>query len=44
MGTIKGGVQGGFNGKVGAVVGSHWMGKAVMRGRSTAKRAKSSAL
>ncbi len=28
MGTIKGGVLGGFNGKVGAVVGSHWKGKA----------------
>ena len=44
MGTIKGGVLGGFNGKVGAVVGSHWKGKAIMRGKSTAKRAKSSAL
>jgi hypothetical protein len=44
MGTISGGVLGGFNGKVGAVIGSHWKGKAVMRGRSTAKRAKSSAL
>jgi hypothetical protein len=44
MGTINGGVLGGFNGKVGAVIGSHWKGKAVMRGKSTAKRAKSSAL
>jgi hypothetical protein len=44
MGTIEGGVLGGFNGKVGAVIGSHWKGKAVMRGKSTAKRAKSSAL
>ncbi len=44
MGTIQGGVLGGFNGKVGAVIGSHWKGKAVMRGKSTAKRAKSSAL
>ena len=42
MGTIEGGVLGGFNGKVGAVIGSHWKGKAVMRGKSTAKRAKSS--
>jgi hypothetical protein len=44
MGTIQGGVLGGFNGKVGAVIGSHWKGKAVMRGKSTARRAKSSAL
>lgn len=44
MGTIQGGVLGGFNGKVGAVIGSHWKGKAVMRGKSTAKRAKSSEL
>jgi hypothetical protein len=41
MGTIQGGVLGGFNGKVGAVVGSHWKGKAVMRGRPTGKRGKS---
>jgi hypothetical protein len=44
MGTIEGGVLGGFNGKVGAVIGSHWKGKAVMRGKSTAKKGKSSAL
>jgi hypothetical protein len=44
MGTISGGVLGGFNGKVGAVVGSHWKGKSVMRGRSTKKKAKSSVL
>src|SRR5579864_3808229 len=44
MGTINGGVLGGFNGKVGAVIGSHWKGKPIMRGKSTAKRAKSSEL
>jgi len=44
MGTINGGVLGGFNGKVGAVIGSHWKGKPVMRGKSTAKRGKSSEL
>jgi hypothetical protein len=32
VGTIDGAVLCGFNWKVGAVVGSHWKGKAVMRG------------
>ncbi|MBQ3843727.1 MAG: hypothetical protein II817_01950 [Bacteroidales bacterium] len=32
MGTIKQGILGGFNGKVGTVVGSSWKGEAYMRG------------
>lgn len=32
MGKIKQGILGGFNGKVGAVIGSSWRGKSVMRG------------
>lgn len=31
MGTIKQGILGGFNGKVGTVIGYSWKGKAVMR-------------
>ena len=34
MGTIKQGILGGFNGKVGTVVGSSWKGTAYMRGRA----------
>lgn len=32
MGKIKGGILGGFNGKVGNVIGFAWKGRAVMRG------------
>jgi hypothetical protein len=32
MGKLYGGINGAFSGKVGAVVGYMWMGKAVMRG------------
>src|SRR5450432_2498888 len=31
MGTFKKGIMGGFNGKVGSVVGSSWRGKTVMK-------------
>ena len=34
MGTIKQGILGGFNGKVGTVIGSSWKGQAYMRGRA----------
>ena len=34
MGTIKQGILGGFNGKVGTVVGSSWKGTAYMKGRA----------
>ncbi len=34
MGTIKQGILGEFNGKVGTVVGSSWKGTAYMRGRA----------
>ena len=34
MGKIKQGILGGFNGKVGTVVGFSWKGKSVMRGRA----------
>ena len=34
MGTIKQGILGGVNGKVGTVVGSSWKGTAYMRGRA----------
>ena len=34
MGTIKQGILGGFNGKVGTVVGSSWKGISYMRGRA----------
>jgi hypothetical protein len=38
MGKFEKGVLGGFNGKVGTVVGSTWKGKSVMRSRPPAKR------
>ena len=34
MGTIKQGILGGFNGKVGTVIGSSWKGITYMRGQS----------
>lgn len=34
MGTIKQGILGGFNGKVGTVVGSSWKGISYMRGKA----------
>lgn len=34
MGTIKQGILGGFNGKVGTVIGSSWKGITYMRGRA----------
>ena len=34
MGTIKQGILGGFNGKVGTVIGSSWKGTAYMKGRA----------
>ena len=34
MGTIKQGILGGFNFKVGTVIGSSWKGQAYMRGRA----------
>ena len=34
MGTIKQGILGGFNGKVGTVVGSSWKGTVYMKGRA----------
>ena len=34
MGTIKQGIFGGFNGKVGTVIGSSWKGITYMRGRA----------
>ena len=38
MGTFEKGVLGGFNGKVGTVVGSTWKGKSVMRSKPPSKR------
>ena len=35
MGTIKQGILGGFNGKVGTVIGASWKGTAYMRGIAT---------
>ena len=35
MGTIKQGILGGFNGKVGTVIGASWKGTAYMRGQAT---------
>ena len=40
MGMIKQAVPGGFNGKVGTVIGSSWKGIAVMRGLTIAKKGK----
>ena len=34
MGIIKSGILGGFSGKVGAVVGTSWKGKAIMRSQA----------
>ena len=34
MGTIKQGILGGLNGKVGTVIGSSWKGITYMRGRA----------
>ena len=38
MGTIKQGILGGFNGKVGTVVGASWKGIAYMRGQAQSVR------
>ena len=40
MGTHLGGILGKFSGKVGAVIGSSWKGKWVMRGRPDVKKGK----
>jgi hypothetical protein len=40
MGTIKQGILGGFNGKVGTVVGSTWKGIDVMRSRPKGRKSK----
>jgi hypothetical protein len=42
MGTITKGILGGFNGKVGTVVGSNWKGKAVMRSKPGPRKGKPS--
>ena len=40
MGTHIGGILGNFRGKVGAVIGSKWRGKYVMRGRPDVRKGK----
>ena len=42
MGTINTGILGGFNGKVGSVVGSHWKGKSTMRAKPKGRKGKAS--
>ena len=42
MGKLKNGILGGFNGKLGPVVGSSWKGIPVIRSRPPLKRGKSS--